>query len=113
MLKETFKSNWWTYFDTADVRGSTVTVTSAHALQPFGFHAVKLDRLGGKRLRLDTTIDPPSWRMVVISDGKQAEILAAGVTSAPLGPSGGIVGIISTTRSTKTLPQNAYSITTS
>ena len=113
LLKETFKSNWWTYFDTADVRGSTVTVTSAHALQPFGFHAVKLDRLGGKRLRLDTTIDPPSWRMVVISDGKQAEILAAGVTSAPLGPSGGIVGIISTTRSTKTLPQNAYSITLS
>jgi hypothetical protein len=113
LLKKTYNSTWWNSFDTADVRGSKVTVTSKHPLQPFGFHAVNLDRrLGGKRLRLDTAVDPASWRMVVISGGKQ-QILAAGVTSAPLVPAGGIVGVISTTRTFQTpdsFSANAYSI---
>jgi hypothetical protein len=112
LLKKTNNSSWWIYFDTVTVRGSKLTATSAYPLQTFGFHALNLDRYGGKRLRLDTAIDPPSWRMVVISGGKQ-QILAPGVTSAPMGPAGGIVGVICTTRTVmlpKSLPTNAYSI---
>jgi hypothetical protein len=111
-IKTQTGSSWWSAFDTATVRGSKLTVTSKFPLQPFGFHALKLDRYGGKRLRLDTAIDAPSWRMVIISGGKQ-QILAAGVTSAPLVSTGGIVGVTSTTRTfqtPKSFSANAYSI---
>lgn len=113
-IKTELKSTWWSYFDAVEIRVSRVIGKSAKPLQPFGFHALKLDStLKGKRLRLETTVDPPSWRMVVIPmDVAKQQILTAGETSEPLGPEGGIVGIISTTRST--LPaENAYFITLS
>lgn len=111
MVKAMKLEGGWNAFDTIALEGSRMQATSARPLQAFGFHALRLDaaRFGGKKLRLDTAVDAPSWRMVVVNAGKQPQILPAGALSLPIESSGAVLGIITTTRGA--LPKaGAYSV---
>lgn len=97
----------WTVFDPLTVEGTRAYGTKP--LQALGFHAFKLDsRFANKRLRLETSIDPSSWRLVVVTGGKPL-VYGSGTITASVGV-GTLLGIVCGTRGNDLPPSGSYSL---